>query len=180
MPFTRRNDHSPRFANGPARPKCNSPDGTSPGAIRGDGAAKPRLRQLTHSGRLLLPEGRTGLRVCPGLRHALLKLRRAATNRRTTNYNKSRKTAWRKRIGSSTPTKTTRPTPPTHQKARTCNTAPFRKKTNGATMPNREGQPQPKAPQRTCPPDALLLFLRLRPTSISHTNRHIALRLGCA
>ena len=94
----------------PARPKCAARMTTT--AITGGRATKPGLRRLTHPGRLPSPEGRAGPWVCPGLRHARLKPQRAATNRRgATNYNKSRKTAWRKWIGCLTPTKTTRPRP---------------------------------------------------------------------
>ena len=83
MLFTPRNDHSRRLADG--LPGQNSAARTTP------------VAPFWPPG---LPEGRTGRRGYPGLRHARPEPRRAGQTIETRGQTGARKTAWHKRIGS--------------------------------------------------------------------------------
>ena len=144
MPFTPRNDHAPRFADGLA--------GQNPAA---------RTTPVAPFWPPGLPEGRTGRRGYPGLRQARPEPRRAGQTIETRGQTGARKTAWRIRIGR-------RMEQPSHARRRTkkpepeTGPIPRKAKRGNHAEPNRTTMAQ--SYQRTCPPDALLLFLRLRPT----------------
>ena len=141
MPFTPRNDHTRRLADG----------------LPGQNLAA-RIMQVALFWPHGLPEGRTGRQGYPGLRHARSEPRRVGQTIEATGAGKI---AWRKRIGSPMEQPSRSASGPKSQNLRRGPISRNAKRGNHAE-PNRTTMAH--SYQRTCLPDALLLFLRLRPT----------------
>ena len=142
MPFTPRNDHTPRFADGLA--------------VQNPAARTTPVAPFWPPG---LPEGRTGRRGYPCLRHARPEPRRAGQTIETRGQSRAGKTAWRKRIGR-------RMEQPSHARRRTKKpepaTGPISRKAKRGNHAEQDNH-GPKFPANL-PPDEPLLFLRSRPT----------------
>jgi len=144
MPFTPRNDHTPRLAGGLA--------GQNPTA-----RTTPVAPFWPHG----LPEGRTGRRGYPCLRHAKPEPRWAGQTIQARSQTGAGKTAWRKRIGrrmeqtSHARRRSKKPAPAT---------VPISRRAKRGNHAEQDRTTMAQSYRRTCPPDALLPFLRSRPT----------------